>query len=80
MVMPHYTLVLISNRKTRIQVRSDLACQLPVVHKDENAGLRFHRKGRREEALVVLEILDTVDNLVSRVDCIRTVRGYVMAS
>jgi hypothetical protein len=73
MIMPDYTLVSVFNRKSSIQVRSNSAGQLLFIHKDKNTGLRLNREGRGYETLIVLEIVDIVENLVSCIDSIGSV-------
>jgi hypothetical protein len=54
-------------------VSSNSTCQLFLVHKDKDGRLSFQRKGTPKKALVVLEILDTVDYFMNCVDHIRAV-------
>lgn len=61
--------------KAGVQMTSNLRGKILVVTKDENVGLLVQNKGLREEALVVARIFNIVNNFVSCVHSVGTVRG-----
>jgi hypothetical protein len=73
--MLNYTLILVFNWKTGVQMSGHLTSQCLFIHEYKNARLRLHRKRRQEEAFVILHVLDAVDDLMSCVNCVGAIRS-----
>jgi hypothetical protein len=52
---------------------SNTTCQFLFIHKDKDTGLGLDREGGHEEALIVLQMFDVVDNLMSCIDSVGVV-------
>ena len=76
-IVSDYASASVFNRKICIQVRSNSARQLFFVHKDENARLRLYRERRHDKAFIVSKVLDVVENFVSGIDGVGSVRRDV---
>lgn len=77
MVVAYDTSLPVFRRKARVEVSSNTTCQFFFVHKNKHTGLGVDSEGGREEALVVLQMFNGADDLMSRVNCVGAVRRSI---